>query len=57
MQNFLRPASMQPPKIIRYTYTYRLKYGLKLSILGHKMQFFFRQGGMQPPKSYLENKT
>ena len=44
MQNFLRQAGMQPPpQIILYTYTVRLKYGLKLSILGPvaKCKIFF----------------
>ena len=44
MQNFLWQAGVQPPKIILYTYTFRLKSGLKLSILGRrKMQNPLRQ--------------
>ena len=50
MQNFFWQADVQPLKIILYTYTFRLKQGLKLSILGRKMQNLLRQGGIQPPK-------
>ena len=55
MQNFLRQAVVQPtlPKIFMYTYTFRLKWGLKLSILARKMQTFLRQGGITPSNSQV----
>ena len=43
MQNFLKQAGEQPPNVSSYTYTFRLKYGLKLCILGRKMQNLLRQ--------------
>ena len=47
---------MQPPNYIKaYSYTFRLKQGLKLSILGRKLQKFFGQGDMKTPKIIFRN--
>ena len=48
MQNFLTQTVVQLPK--PFMCTFRLKQGLKLNILGRKVQNFLRQGGIQPPK-------
>ena len=39
MQNFLSQGGLQTPKLIN-TYQFRLKKGVKLSILAHQMQNF-----------------
>ena len=41
------------PQIIYVLTRFKPNRGLKLSILGRKLQNFLGQGDMKPPKSYL----
>ena len=54
MQNFLRQADVQPPKIIiiiMYTYTFTLKIIPQIKHFRlQNAKFYCKQGGMQPPK-------
>ena len=56
LANFHWQEGMQPPRItmIKYTYQFRLKKYVKLSILNHfvayQMQNFLRQGDVQSLK-------
>ena len=43
-------VGMKTPK--SYTYPFKLKRGLKLSIFSRKLQNFLMQVGMKTPKSY-----
>ena len=43
---------MQPPQLV-YIYEFRLKKGLKLSILVHQMQNFLWQADVQPQNHYV----
>ena len=51
MQNVLKQRGVYPPK--SYTYPFRLKQGLKVSIFSRNYKIFLGKGGVKTLKSYV----